>query len=187
MHLLALLNSILDLAKVEAGKMELFITEVNLAKLVDECAQLHQVTAADKHLSFELSIAEGFSTAFHCDPTVVRQVINNIVSNAIKFTAEGGITLIAEMASPTMARVEVKDTGIGIDPRDAKLVFEKFSQADQSSTRQHQGTGLGLSLAKQLVELMGGTIELSSEIGVGTRVIFTIPEAGMTVQERLDS
>ena len=176
-HLLALLNSILDLAKVEAGKMELFVTEVNLARLIDEAAQLHQVTASGKGLAFTLALAPEVPASFRCDPTLVRQVINNLVNNAIKFTAQGSITLAATMESPQVACIEVRDTGIGIAEKDAALVFEKFSQADQSQTRSHQGTGLGLSLAKQLVELMGGSIALCSTPGVGTSVAFTLPAA----------
>jgi signal transduction histidine kinase len=185
-HLLALVNSILDLAKVEAGKMEVHAETINLPHLVEEVAQIHTVTAVNKGLEFAVH-AQELPEQVRCDATLLRQVLNNLVSNAIKFTEQGGVTLAIRQLAPAgdgqaMLRFEVRDTGMGIPQEALQTVFEKFHQVDQSATRAHQGTGLGLALAKQLVELMGGRIGLASTEGEGTTFYFTLP-VGLAVRQ----
>jgi signal transduction histidine kinase len=136
------------------------------------------MSAAAKGLSLDLRFDDGLPEKVCCDAVLLRQVLNNLLSNATKFTDQGGITLRVARTSRAGAPFLlfcVGDTGIGI-PREAQaLVFEKFRQADQSLTRAHQGTGLGLALAKQIVELMGGAIALESIPGSGTSIEFTLP------------
>ena len=177
-HLLAVLNSILDIAKVEAGKMDVHRREEALRPLIGQVAQLHQMSAAAKQLTLTLRIDDNTPATFLCDAVLLRQVLNNLLSNAIKFTEQGGVTLAlarGEQAGAAVLRFSVADTGIGIPAAAQALVFEKFRQADQSLTRAHQGTGLGLALSKQIVELMGGGIGLESVPGQGTEIHFTLP------------
>jgi signal transduction histidine kinase len=177
-HLLALLNSILDITKIEAGKMEVVWREEALLPLIENTVQIHRMSAAAKGLGLEFRIDEGVPKKAMCDAVLLRQVLNNLLNNATKFTESGHITLEAarvEHAGASFLRFCVSDTGIGIAAEAQALVFEKFRQADQSISRAHQGTGLGLALAKQIVELMGGTIALESTPGSGTSITFTLP------------
>lgn len=176
-HLLELLNSILDLAKVEAGKLAVNLRREQIRPLVQNVVDLQEMAAASKHLALTASIADDVPLYGACDATLVRQVLNNLLNNAIKFTEAGQVCLrVAYRPRENKALLfEVADTGIGISPEAQELVFEKFMQADQSETRAHQGTGLGLALVKQLVELMGGKVALASTVGVGTTVSCTIP------------
>jgi signal transduction histidine kinase len=179
-HLLATLNLILDIAKIEAGKMEVNLAEEHLASFVEETADIHRVTAQAKGLELKVEVAPDVPDTLICDPLLLRQVLNNLLSNAIKFTRQGSVTLRvanAGSASITMLSFAVIDTGIGIPPHAVDVIFEKFSQVDQSETRVHEGTGLGLSLVKQLVELMGGAVALTSVLGEGSNFSFTLPLA----------
>ena len=176
-HLLTLLNSILDLAKVEAGKMDLYIKAEELAPFIEATARLHEIIAAAKGLALRVSIEAGVPAQLWCDATLLRQVLENLISNAIKFTERGEVNLRVrvEAARPEVVFFSVSDTGIGIAPAALHLVFEKFRQVDGSATRAHQGTGLGLTLVKNFVELMGGRVEIDSVFGAGTTVAFTLP------------
>ncbi|MDD5296498.1 MAG: ATP-binding protein [Rhodocyclaceae bacterium] len=175
-HLLELVNSILDLAKIEAGRMELDRRDEALLPLLEDLVTLHRPAAEQKGLRLDLAAGTGLPPTLLCDRTRFKQVLNNLLHNAIKFTETGSVVLAVARVSGAL-RFEVRDTGCGIEPEMQTLIFEKFRQADSSITRRHGGTGLGLALAKELVGLMGGRIGLESEAGVGTRVFFTLPLA----------
>lgn len=173
-HLLEVVNSILDLAKVEAGKMELVLHHEPVRPLLESVMATYRPMAESRGLKLELSVAPDLPDTIFCDRTRLIQVLNNLVHNAIKFTDEGGVAVEAS-ATPAGTRFGVSDTGCGMDPAVQSYIFDKFRQADQFVTRRHGGTGLGLSLVRELVGLMGGQIDLESAPGTGTRVHFTLP------------
>ena len=173
-HLLTLINDILDLSKVEAGKIELKIEEFSLKETIWECQTLVKTLAAKKNIWIEIKI-EGILT-MKADPVRCKQIMYNLLSNAIKFTPEGGRVDIEAKSVNEMVQISVHDTGIGIDKKDYKKVFEEFQQIDSSYSKQYQGTGLGLPLTRRLVELHGGKIWLESELGKGSTFAFTIPQ-----------
>jgi signal transduction histidine kinase len=176
-HLLQLVNSILDLAKVEAGKMELAVRDEPLAGLVEEARRLHVPAAQTKGLDLSSRLAPGLPEALRCDRTRVLQVLSNLLHNAVKFTARGSIALEVEPL-PGGVRFSVRDTGPGIPAERQAAVFEKFRQESAFVTREHGGTGLGLSLSRQLVELMGGKLSLRSAAGEGSDFFFALPSSG---------
>src|SRR5581483_833743 len=165
-HLLALINDILDLAKIQAGKMVLDVTDFDLPPLLGELREWVDplVRKGGNTLTVEAAADLG---AMHADRTRVRQVLLNLLSNAAKFTAHGAIRLQAERDGD-MIVFRVADTGVGMKPEDVKRLFQPFVQVDSSSTRKHEGTGLGLAICRRLCELMGGSIDVQSELGVGT-------------------
>jgi PAS domain S-box-containing protein len=176
-HLLAIINDVLDLAKIEAGRMELELGEVDLPILFDEVQSLTQVQAQQKNLSLKFVCQDDPAPRAYADPGKLRQVMVNLIGNAIKFTDQGTIVARATAREEKgNVLIEVEDTGVGI-PADVKdKLFEKFRQVDGSSTRKHGGTGLGLTITKNLVEIMGGMIKLESRgKGQGTAVSFTVP------------
>jgi signal transduction histidine kinase/CheY-like chemotaxis protein/HPt (histidine-containing phosphotransfer) domain-containing protein len=170
--LLTILDAILDVSKLEAGKIHLEETEFDLPTLVEKTVELLDPLAKQKSLSVNVDIADGGRAAFRGDQTRLRQILLNLGSNAIKFTEHGGVTIaIAGTADDndcTRVRFEVRDTGIGIPDGAKALLFAPFVQADDSITRRFGGTGLGLSICKQLVELMGGRIGIADRFGGGT-------------------
>lgn len=177
-HLLALVNDLLDLAKIEAGRMELNYGQVNPREMLGEIATLHRVHAEDKDLALELRCAEGLPELMTCDPTRVRQVLNNLLNNAVKFTSAGRIELAAEVAGD-LIRFTVADTGIGIPEDRQEWIFDKFTQVGDFVTREHGGTGLGLALVREMVNLMGGQVSLRSVAGQGSEFHFTLPIDGV--------
>jgi two-component system, sensor histidine kinase and response regulator len=177
--LLSLLNDILDLSKIEAGKMEVDPIETDVTDLLSSVVSLVASQIEEKGLSFRLDIGGAMvSTRVMIDPTRVRQILTNLLSNAIKFTDDGSITLSMSQKLAFDGRVEtrweVSDTGIGLAEDQHSQIFKSFTQADQSTTRQYGGTGLGLSISKQLAELMGGQIGVTSEYGKGSTFWFTV-------------
>jgi PAS domain S-box-containing protein len=174
-HLLGLINDILDLSKVEAGKIELKYEEFSLPDLLSESQTLVSTMASKKSISLESKIEEGISR-ITADPTKVKQIMYNLLSNAIKFTPDGGRVTVNAKRADNMVQISVEDTGIGLREEDQENIFEEFYQVDSSYARQYQGTGLGLSLTKRLVELHGGKIWVESEIGRGSTFAFTIPQ-----------
>jgi PAS domain S-box-containing protein len=174
-HLLGLINDILDLSKVEAGKIELKYEEFSLPDLLSESQTLVSTMASKKSISLESKIEEGLSRII-ADPTKVKQIMYNLLSNAIKFTPDGGRVTVNAKRADNMVQISVEDTGIGLREEDQENIFEEFYQVDSSYARQYQGTGLGLSLTKRLVELHGGKIWVESEIGRGSTFAFTIPQ-----------
>ena len=175
-HLLEIINAILDLSKIEAGKFALDDTDVPIATLTANVASMLSVAAESKHLSISI---ENHATPYHLrgDPTRLQQALLNYANNAIKFTESGTITLrsfpVEETADHALIRFEVKDTGIGIAPEVAARLFSAFEQADTSTTRRYGGTGLGLVITKKLAQLMGGTAGVDSTPGTGSTFWFT--------------
>jgi len=171
--LLELVNDILDLAKIEAGKVEIVREEVDLPSVVDQVIHsMHQI-AETKALRLTSELSSGASRVMG-DPVRVREILTNLVSNAIKFTPSGSVA-IRSMPAGAMAEISVLDTGIGIEPAAHERIFEEFRQANDNVSRTYGGTGLGLSIARKLVELQGGQMGLDSEPGKGSRFWFTLP------------
>jgi len=170
--LLSVLNDILDFSKVEAGKLSLEVVEFNLRSTLEEVVDLFSGRAHEKQIELTLSIPPDLPECLRGDPSRLRQVLNNLVSNAIKFTDSGEVKVAAQVISQTAThaqlRLLVRDTGVGVAPDRCKAVFEAFIQADGSTTRKYGGTGLGLTISKSLVELMGGRIGLDSTLGEGS-------------------
>jgi len=179
--LLAIINDILDYSKIEADRVELETVDFNLPELLGDAAHLFTETAASKGLDMQTVVPDGMPADLRGDPARLRQVLINLISNAIKFTQHGKVTVRAELAGEkaggVIVRFEVEDTGIGIAQEDRDKLFEPFSQADSSTTRRFGGTGLGLAISRRLVALMGGTIGLESEPGRGSTFWFVLPLA----------
>jgi PAS domain S-box-containing protein len=165
--LLAILNDVLDLSKIEAGKLELEETEFDLAELARGAHAAFTAIAQKKGLSFDLEVERSAQGVYRGDPTRIRQILYNLISNALKFTATGEIR-VAIRRSDDRLEVVVRDTGIGMAPETTTGVFSTFTQADSSTTRRFGGTGLGLSICRELAGLMGGDIGVESELGVGS-------------------
>jgi hypothetical protein len=180
--LMTLLNDILDLSKVEAGKFTLHPVDVSVAELVQETADLFAQAAANKGLRLTVQVDLPTAARHRLDPVRLRQMLSNLVSNAIKFTDAGeiGIEVAADPTSPGRPGTltfAVRDTGIGVPPDKQGLLFQSFSQVDGSSTRAHGGTGLGLSIVRQLARLMRGEAGAESTPGQGSRFWFRVPAA----------
>ena len=174
-HLLELINDILDLAKIEAGKLELNEDRVRFGEVVESCLKLVEGRAREADVTIHENIPRSLPNLL-IDERKFKQILVNLLSNAVKFTPTGGVIVLdACLASDGGIVVTVTDTGTGIRPEDLERVLEPFTQADDPYTRQFEGTGLGLPLSKSLVELHGGTLSLESEIGVGTRVTVRLP------------
>ena len=189
--LLTLINNILDINKFDSGKMELESVPFNLSKLVHSISRSMVHQPGEKKLKFSVEIDEQLKGVnFLGDPTRLGQIIYNLVGNAVKFTAEGEVSIRAKVLTQKddqyTVRLEVKDTGIGISESQQKRIFEPFMQASSSTTRKFGGTGLGLSIVKQLVEMFGGEIYVKSVIGEGTsffiEVIFVKTDLGLADQ-----
>lgn len=177
LHLLELVNSILDLARIESGKMELKPAREALRPLFERIVRTYYPPAASKGVSLALSFGDGLPDTLVCDATRVAQVFNNLLSNAIKFTDAGEIELRVTRRGGQL-ELAVRDTGCGIPADMLPVVFERFRQVDSFLTRRHQGTGLGLALVKELAELMGGSVRASSEVGKGSEFVVTLPIDG---------
>jgi len=174
--LLTLIDDILDFSKIEAGKLELEPVPVNLRTLVESIAELLTIKVQDKNVEIIAHYVPGVPEMVIGDPVRIRQIITNLVGNAIKFTENGHILITIEAASSQEGhiKISVTDTGIGIPLNARKKIFEKFSQADNSTTRKYGGTGLGLAICQQLTAAMGGEIGLTSEENVGSTFWFTV-------------
>lgn len=176
--LLRIIDDILDISKMEAGKLELESRDFDLAALIRDCTEALLPQAQAKGLQLSSAINKGVPTQLYGDPGRLRQILTNLLGNALKFTDQGKIHLAISVAGNrgdmVSLRFGVTDTGMGIPADKQALLFEKFSQVDSSSTRQYGGTGLGLAICKQLVELMGGSIWLTSQVGKGSTFSFTV-------------
>jgi signal transduction histidine kinase/DNA-binding response OmpR family regulator len=173
--LLAIINDILDFSRLEAGKIDLEIIKFNLVSLVEEVCSLQAGLAHAKSLELTCLLPVDFPTYWEGDPTRIRQVLTNLVGNAVKFTRHGEISVRVIAPDSGHLRFEVKDTGLGISPETKARLFQAFTQADSSTARRFGGTGLGLSISKTLVELMDGEIGVDSEIGLGATFWFNLP------------
>jgi len=170
--MLTILNDLLDLAKIEAGKLTLESVEFDLASVAEGSRHAFWAAAQAKGLALELTVEDDARGLYRGDPTRLRQVVDNLVSNAIKFTTEGGVHVtFAPMGEGAGLRLTVRDTGIGLTAEQAAKIFAKFEQADASTTRKYGGTGLGLSICRELVLAFGGEISVASTPGQGT--VFT--------------
>jgi PAS domain S-box-containing protein len=176
-HLLALINDVLDISKIEAGQIEIASAPFDLRASIQKVVQTVTPLAEHKHLALTTAISPGVGS-ITSDRRRVEQVLLNLLSNAIKFTERGRITLASETASGTV-RFAVVDTGAGIKPEDMGKLFQPFRQLDTGLTRQHEGTGLGLAICRRLVERLGGTISVESEFGKGSTFSVTLPLGGV--------
>jgi signal transduction histidine kinase len=173
-HLLELINDILDLSKIEAGKMPLHPESVSVQEVVAEISESVLPMVRRKELTFE-AIVEGDIPPINTDRTKLKQVLLNLLSNAIKFTQDGRVTVRVSMSDGGRVRFSVEDTGIGIKADDLDSIFDDFRQVDQSHTKEYGGTGLGLSITKKLLTLLQGTITVESRYGEGTRFVVDLP------------
>jgi signal transduction histidine kinase len=173
-QLLALINDLLDLAKIEAGKMRLHLEEVPLDGLIDQLLGMFRPLAEKKNIDLRGWVALDLPP-LHQDPGKLRQILSNLLSNAVKFTPEGGRVSLRAEADGGEVVMTVADTGVGIAPEDQELVFEKFRQAANPMTREQGGTGLGLSIVRELSKLLGGSVALFSELGRGSTFTVRLP------------
>ena len=172
-NLLNIINDILDFSKIEAGKMELESIEFNLRDLIEELGVLYVESAYHKNIELVLSIPPYLPSMYQGDPIRLRQILNNLLSNAFKFTEQGQVVLRVKQIDGGLS-FEVEDTGIGIKEEQIAHIFTSFSQADSSTTRKYGGTGLGLPISRQLVEMMGGELSVTSEVAQGSCFVFTL-------------
>lgn len=187
--LLGLIDEILDLSKIEAGQMKLEYMEVSVQEITDELQALFNPIANEKGLDFRIEIEKNVPQLIETDKMRLGQILKNLISNALKFTSKGNVTLSVKRESPVTPTLQfaVKDTGIGIPPEKQHLIFEAFQQADGSTKRKYGGTGLGLSISRELAKLLGGEITLFSTINEGSTFTLQLPivEAkGHTVPEK---
>jgi PAS domain S-box-containing protein len=172
-HLLSLINDILDLARIESGKMSLNIEPVTLRELVREVSAQVEPMVTARNLEFTRSV-DPTCPIFETDKTKVKQILLNLLSNAVKFTNKGNVTLTATCDGDSV-RLEVTDTGVGIKPEEIDAIWEDFRQLDQSRTRSHGGTGLGLSITRRLTQQLGGEVSVQSVFGEGTTFTVRLP------------
>jgi signal transduction histidine kinase len=175
-HLLSLINDILDLSKIEAGRMELEPADFDLPSVIDNVLTLVRERAGRRGIALALAIDDRVGT-IHADERTVKQVLLNLLSNAIKFTPEGGHVDVRATVKDGLAEISVTDTGIGIAPEDQEAVFEEFKQVG-TAAKKIEGTGLGLTLSRKFVELHGGRISVRSQVGEGSTFTFTLPVFG---------
>jgi signal transduction histidine kinase len=172
-HLLSLINDILDLSKIEAGRMELELTDFDLPSAIDNALILVRERASRRGITLGHSVDERLGT-IRGDERKVKQVLLNLLSNALKFTPEGGRIDVNARVQDGVAEVSVTDTGVGIAPEDQEAVFEEFRQVG-TADKKVEGTGLGLALSRKFIELHGGRIWVESEVGKGSTFRFTLP------------
>ena len=176
-HLLTLINDVLDLAKVEAGKMDLCRDDFSITELIEEVSNAMDFAAGKNNNWLEVSVPPDIGNMRN-DRTRVRQVLYNLLSNACKFTHDGTIRLVAshiERSGTSWVEFHVQDTGIGMNPQQLNRLFQPFSQADASTSRKYGGTGLGLAISQRFCTLMGGTIEVNSDVDVGSTFKVVLP------------
>lgn len=173
--LLNLINDILDIAKVEAGKLEVRPEVTPMAGVVEGLRALFQPLAARKGLQLELAVADDVPATLYTDRQRLEQILRNLLANAVKFTSQGSVALSVRRADAGRVAFEVRDTGIGIEPAQQQLIFDAFRQADGTISRRFGGTGLGLAISRDLARLLGGEIALASQPGAGSTFTVTLP------------
>ncbi|MDH5610879.1 MAG: ATP-binding protein [Gammaproteobacteria bacterium] len=177
--LLSILNDILDLSKIEAGKLEFESIPFDLREIVNDVVVLHALKAEQSGIYLKSEIDKSVPDRVVGDPTRIRQVLVNLISNAMKFTTKGGVIVRLKLKlkdeKETLIRIEVEDTGVGIPTSKHQKLFMAFSQADGSTTRKYGGTGLGLAIVRQLIEMMHGNLGIESEVGKGSKFWFVLP------------
>ncbi|MBY0416376.1 MAG: hybrid sensor histidine kinase/response regulator, partial [Bdellovibrionales bacterium] len=177
--LLSIINDILDFSKIEAGKLELEDFEFNVLEVLEDCEKILSLSAKKKSINLQLSYPENEKFFFKGDPFRLKQILLNLINNAIKFTPDNGevcirLAIMDRLFGTALLRFEIEDNGIGIDKNKRTNLFEAFSQEDQSTTRKFGGTGLGLSISKKLIDLMRGIIGVESEVGIGSTFWFQL-------------
>ncbi len=175
-NLIELVNDLLDASKLESGTLKPDFDSVDLRNLTDELREAMGPLARDKEIALEERLPEDLPQ-ISADRNKLRRVLVNLVSNAIKFTPRGGRVEVRAEAQDGLVRVSVSDTGVGIPPEDLERLFDKYEQARSRATRSEKGTGLGLYITRQIVELHGGQINVQSEVGRGSTFSFTVPTA----------
>jgi signal transduction histidine kinase len=184
-HLLRLIGDVLDLAKIDAGRLDLHEEPVHLGELIRTCHRLIAERARRGAVAIQIDLSPDLPVALG-DPLRLKQIILTLMSNAVKFTAEGGRMIVSAGPDATGgAQLSVTDTGIGMTAQEIQIALEPFRQVDNPLSRRYEGTGLGLPLAKRLVELHGGTLGITSEPGIGTTVRFALPPGRMLRQADL--
>jgi len=178
-HLLALIDSILEISKIEAGTMDLHLETFDIASMLREVVTAMQASVEEKANTLEVRSASGLGT-MRADLSKVRQSLFNLLSNACKFTERGRITLTVSRTSDSLSSADwitfrISDTGIGITPEQMAKLFQPFTQADASTTRQYGGAGLGLAITKRFCQMMGGDITIDSEVGKGSTFTIRLP------------
>ena len=173
-HLLSLINDILDLSKIEAGRMDLEVSSFHLPTALSNAMTLVRERAQRHGIRLGLDVDPRLGE-FQADERKVKQILVNLLSNAVKFTPDGGRVDVSARLDTTKVAIAIKDTGIGIAPQDHAAVFEEFKQVGRDYTRKAEGTGLGLALTKRFVELHGGEISLASSLGSGSTFTVTLP------------
>jgi Amt family ammonium transporter len=176
-HLLSLINTILDLSRIESGKTELQVEEIHLKPLIETCLQSFEARASERNITLQFNYLANTEILF-ADETKTVEIFNNLLSNAIKFTPEGGKVGVTVEESQGEYIIMVWDTGIGIAEENLDKLFQPFQQLENPYSKQFAGTGLGLHLTKRLVELQGGKIWVKSEIDKGSEFSFTLPSNG---------
>lgn len=176
-HLLRLVNNVLDLSKIEAGRMDLFIEPFSLESTIRSAIEEARAQADENGNTIALTIAADLGT-LRGDQTKTQMIVANVVRNAVKYTKDGSVEIICSKVldgSQEMARIEVRDTGIGIDPKDLPTIFEQFASVNSERSSQYGGTGVGLALTRQLCRMMGATIDVASELGQGSTFGINLP------------
>ncbi|HFE43896.1 MAG TPA: hybrid sensor histidine kinase/response regulator, partial [Nannocystis exedens] len=173
-HLLHIITDILDISKIEAGRLEVAFEPIEVATLVNELAALigPDVRRGGNQLIVQI---ENDLPVLSCDPTKLRQIVLNILANATKFTTDGTIQIDVGLRDTTFLEIRIRDTGVGIAATDLDRIFDAFQQVDDTPTRKHGGTGLGLAISRRLARLLGGDIRVSSEVGVGSHFVILLP------------
>jgi signal transduction histidine kinase len=175
-HLLKIINEILDMSKIEAGKLDLHESEFDVGEVVVSCEWMMRERAIEAGVTLVYEPPKDGLPAISADPTKLKQILLNLLSNSIKFTPRGGtVSIVLLMVDDNRLAIVVRDTGIGMNAEDMAIALQPFRQIDNSHTRRHQGTGLGLPLAKALTELHGGELRIVSEFGHGTTVTVLLP------------
>jgi signal transduction histidine kinase len=173
-HLLSLINDVLDLSKIEAGRMELELSEFSLAGAIERAVSLVKERAQRHGVRLQTDIAHGV-TNICADERKVKQIMLNLLSNAVKFTPDGGAVTVSVRSNGAGVQIDVRDTGVGMTPEDQKALFQEFRQVGPDAGRRSEGTGLGLVLTKRFAELHGGEIRVRSAPGAGSTFTFILP------------
>jgi len=182
--LLGIINNILDVSKIEAGKLELEKINFTLPTIIENSIDLLRFKMEEKSLEFHLEYESTLATHFHGDSLRLSQILNNLLSNAVKFTEKGSISLFVSQITSNRFRFEIKDTGRGLSIDEQKNIFKAFEQADGSTSRQYGGTGLGLTISKKLVKMMNGKLWVKSKKNIGSSFIFEIELEALNVKEK---
>jgi len=183
-RLLALINDILDLAKIESGTIEVLATLAAPRKVIGDAIDGMQSLATNKNIYLKATFDDSMPEMILVDVQKIQQIVTNLVSNAVKFTTEGGVEVKVGSALSNTWQIKVIDTGRGMPADAANYIFESFRQVDSSDSREHKGTGLGLAITKRLIDKLGGTVDVKSEVGKGSTFTVTLPRIGQDIVQR---